>query len=105
MGTAEWSRARQLDSNDNNGQGGDDPQAAVLKGLRDKVGAVVGKCAAVMQGYREARQGGGQDVAGAAREREKRIKAIGKKLYYCQNPEKSDLIAMNRKNRAGQGQT
>ncbi|KAK2734443.1 hypothetical protein FQN57_001678 [Myotisia sp. PD_48] len=68
-----------------------DHPAAVLSALRTKLTSVLQSCVDMLNAYRTS--------AGASDP--KKLKRIAKKLYHCQNPEKLDLVALNKLQKSG----
>lgn len=68
--------------------------AAMLSALRTKITSVLDSCSALLTAYTQSHTSTTPDPA-----RMKRLKQIGKKLYRCQNPEKIDLVALNKAQR------
>ncbi|KAK2734895.1 hypothetical protein FQN55_002464 [Onygenales sp. PD_40] len=66
------------------------PTARALSSLRDKLTTTLTNCADTLSTYQETHT----DATAPATM--KNLKRIGKKLYHCQNPEKQDLIGLNR---------
>ncbi|PGH20366.1 hypothetical protein AJ80_03634 [Polytolypa hystricis UAMH7299] len=70
---------------------GPTPQQA-LKILRSKLSTVLTSCATLLQTYQTTQHTPESDTQAKM----KNLKRIGKKLYHCQNPEKLDLVGLNR---------
>ena len=68
--------------------------AEMLSVLRTKLTSVLDSCAALLTSYTQSHTSTTPNP-----ERMKRLKQIGKKLYRCQNPEKIDLVALNKAQR------
>ncbi|DAA79276.1 TPA_exp: Uncharacterized protein A8136_0049 [Trichophyton benhamiae CBS 112371] len=70
----------------------------MLSNIHAKLIPVLQSCSDLLTSYIQ-NNGTSSTVPGSARM--KRLKLIGKKLFHCQNPEREDLVALNRLQKAG----
>ncbi|KAM5456246.1 hypothetical protein MaudCBS49596_001267 [Microsporum audouinii] len=74
------------------------PPSAMLSNIRTKLTPVLQSCCDLLTSYIQ-NNGSSSTVPGSPRM--KRLKQIGRKLFHCQNPEREDLVALNRLQKQG----
>lgn len=70
-------------------------QQQTLASLRTKLNAVLSACRDLLSSY--------PSTQISPEQRMDKLKRIGKKLYHCQNPEKADLVSLNRAQKRASG--
>ncbi|KAK2877300.1 hypothetical protein FQN49_001251 [Arthroderma sp. PD_2] len=72
--------------------------SAMLSALHAKLTPVLQSCCAILTSYI---QNNGSSNTAPDPTKMKRLKQIGKKLFHCQNPEREDLVALNKLQKQG----